>query len=65
MLGTTTSQHEDVGWNLPATGKQKHAIFRLCTILTIREEVEQKAMTRMEARNLIHDLRKQLRRKNA
>ncbi len=44
-------------WSEPATGQQKRAITKLCIIRGVREELENKIMTRYEARRLIWDLR--------
>lgn len=44
-------------WRLPPTGKQCEAITRLCMIAGVKEELELKPSTRLEARNQIYDLR--------
>lgn len=49
-----------MSWDEPATGRQKLAVARLCAALGIREELEQEAMTRLEARRLIYELRSEL-----
>ena len=41
----------------PATGRQKRAITRFCIINGIKEELENKVMTKREARDLIWELR--------
>jgi len=48
-------------YELPATPKQKSAIAKLLTYLGIREPIEDKEMSRSEARDMIYDLRKRLR----
>jgi len=45
-------------WNEPATARQKRAITRLCVVKHIREELEQRIMTRQEARTMIYELRR-------
>jgi len=45
-------------WSDSATGQQKRAITKLCIIKGIREELENKIMTRWEAREMIYQLRR-------
>ena len=45
-------------WSDPATGQQKRAITKLCIIKKIKKELENKIMTRAEARTLIYELRR-------
>ena len=47
-----------MSWNEPATGQQKRAITRLCIIHGVKEELENKIMTRWEARETIFRLRR-------
>jgi len=44
-------------WAEPATGQQKRAITKLCIIKGVREELENRIMTKAEARTLIYELR--------
>lgn len=46
-------------WNLPATGRQKLAITRLCQQLGYHEPYEERQMTRLEARNMIAGFREE------
>lgn len=46
---------------LPPTIPQVRAIAKLCVILKIREPLEEGVSNRMEARNLMYDLRSKLR----
>ena len=49
-------------WELPPTGRQGRAIAKLCIALRVKEELEWLPCTRREARNLMYDLRRKLRR---
>lgn len=42
----------------PATPSQLYQIARYCLYAGISEELEQKPMTKLEARNLLYNLRK-------
>jgi len=44
-------------WSEPATGQQKRAITKLCIIKGVRDELENRIMTKAEARTLIYELR--------
>lgn len=57
-------QEDSVSWDEPATGWQKAAITRLCIAAGVREELEQRQMTRLEARNTMHELRRELENRN-
>jgi len=52
-------------WQLPATAKQKRAIAQLCTYLGYHEPIEEKPMTRWEARNMIAGFREERKRRKA
>ena len=45
-----------MSWDEPATARDKLAIARLCIALKIREELEQRQMSRGEARTLRYEL---------
>jgi len=47
-------------WNLPPTPPQIRAITRLCVQLKIGEPLEEFPSSRLEARRLIYDLRRQV-----
>lgn len=42
--------------DLPATGQQKRAVARLCAMSGVHEELEQRPMTRREARDMMYEL---------
>lgn len=46
-----------MAWDLPATGRQCRAIAKLCIFAGIRDEPELRPMTRLEARDMIYQLR--------
>ena len=48
--------HYASSWTLPATSRQVVAITRLAMQLGIKEPIEEKPMTRWEARRLLHEL---------
>ena len=43
-------------WTLPATSRQVAAVARMCIRKGIREHLEEKPMTRWEARRLLYKL---------
>lgn len=56
---------EKHAWHdLPPTHRQISSITRMCMALRVREPLEEKVANRMEARNVIHDLRQRLKRLN-
>ncbi len=48
-------------WNDPPTGEQCRAVAKLCIALHIREPLEERLASRLEARNLQYRLLAQLR----
>ena len=51
-------------WNESPTPEQIRAIVRLCCALKIKEPLEDGPTTRLEARNLLYQLKAYLREKN-
>jgi hypothetical protein len=55
---------QDNRLNESPTSQQRLAIARLCSILRIKEPLEEGPSNRIEARNLLYQLRAQLRLRN-